>query len=199
VSEPAWHLAGRPAAETWTLVAAELSAAVRSGRHPFHLFTIATLGSDGSPRARTVVLRGFDAAAREIRFHTDARSPKAAELARDGRAALHWYDPAGRLQIRITALATLHHEDAVARQAWEAAASMSRGCYTSPAAPGTPLPAVPAAPPPAGHDDARGLANFAVVCCRFDTVELLALHASGHERLRLDLDGPKPLATILAP
>ncbi|MDA0254323.1 MAG: pyridoxamine 5'-phosphate oxidase family protein [Planctomycetota bacterium] len=194
-----WHLAGRSAAETWALVATELSAAVRSGRHPFHVFTIATLGLDGSPRSRTVVLRGFDGAAREIHFHTDARSPKAAELARDGRVALHWYDPTGRLQIRITALATLHHEDSIARQAWEAAAPMSRGCYTSPAAPGTPLPEVPPAPPPAGPDSTRGRACFAVVCCRFDAVELLALHATGHERLRLDLGGDVPTATILAP
>ena len=194
-----WQLAGRSAAEVWHLVAAELSAAVRSGRHPFHLVTLATLGPNGSPQARTVVLRGFDEAAREIRFHTDARSPKAAELTRDGRTALHWYDPAGRLQIRIAAVATLHHEDSIARQAWEAAAPMSRGCYTSPTAPGTPLPEVPPALPPAGPDDARGLANFAVVCCRFATVELLALHAAGHQRLRLDLGGPEPLATILAP
>jgi len=199
VTAAGWQLAGRSAAEVWQLVAAELMAAVRSGRHPFHLVTLATLGPDGSPRARTVVLRGFDGAAREIRFHTDARSPKAAELARDGRVALHWYDPAGRLQIRITAVATLYHNDAVTRQAWEAAAPMSRGCYTSPAAPGTPLPEVPPAPPPVGPSDPLGLANFAVVCCRFDTVELLALHAAGHQRLRLDLGGPEPLATILAP
>jgi pyridoxamine 5'-phosphate oxidase len=48
--------------------------------------TLATLGLDGFPAARTVLLSSVSPSG--FRFHTDARSAKAAELAADSRAAL---------------------------------------------------------------------------------------------------------------
>jgi pyridoxamine 5'-phosphate oxidase len=199
MSERVWRLASLSATETWGRLAADLAAAARSARHPLHLLTVATIGADGSPAARTVVLRGFDAERRELRFHTDIRSPKAGDLARDDRVALHWYEPQARLQIRIVAQAAVHHLDPTARDAWRASPLMSRACYGSAAAPGTPLPEFPAPPEPLSGDDSPGLANFAVVRCRFAAVELLALHASGHERVLIHLDGPIATSTILAP
>ncbi len=199
MSDHAWQLATLSAAEIWRRLAAELTAAAASARHPLHLLTMATLDNDGFPAARTVVLRGFDPERREVWFHTDRRSPKAAHLTRDGRVALHWYDPLARLQIRIAARATLHHLDATARDAWLVSQPMSRACYASAAAPGTPLPEFPASPQPPAPDDDAALANFAVVRCRFTAVELLALHASGHERIRLEPGGPIVTGTILAP
>ncbi len=191
-------LAG-PAATIWQAIAADLMAAVASARHPFHLVTVATVDEAGAPQVRTVVLRAFDVARREVRFHTDARSPKAAQIQRKGRVALHWYDAARRLQIRIAATATIHQGDALARAAWEASPPRSRACYHAAAAPGTPVAAVPAACPPPDPADDRGLDAFAIVCCRFDAVELLLLRAAGHERIRLQLAGPGPISEILAP
>ena len=70
-------------------------------------------------------------------------------------------------------------------RAWAASAAMSRACYAADHGPGTPREAFPAAPvAPAGDDDS-GLRQFAVVACRFDVVELLCLHAAGHQRVRL--------------
>jgi pyridoxamine 5'-phosphate oxidase len=193
-----WQLAGLPAEEAWRRLSAELAAAVASGRHPLHLLTVATVGDDGSPESRTVVLRGFDAVGRALWFHTDIRSPKAGQIARDCRLALHWYDPQARLQIRIAARAAVHHLDPIARAAWLASQPMSRACYGSAAAPGTPLPEF--TPPRESLEaDAAGLANFAVIRCRFAAVELLALHATGHERILLQVDGDCPTRTILAP
>lgn len=192
-------LAVESAAAIWQTVAAELAAAAASSRHPLHLLTVATVDAAGAPHARTVVLRGFDALQREVRFHTDIRSLKAEQIGVDGRVALHWYDSAHRLQIRIAATATIHHGDAVAQAAWKASQPMSRACYTTGESPGTLLETVPPAPPPPAADDDRGLTAFAVICCRFETVELLSLHASGHERIRLRLTGTGPTREILAP
>ncbi|CAA9291879.1 MAG: hypothetical protein AVDCRST_MAG48-586 [uncultured Friedmanniella sp.] len=50
------------------------------------LMTLATLGLDGCPAARTVLLSSVSDAG--FRFHTDARSAKAAELAAHDRVAL---------------------------------------------------------------------------------------------------------------
>lgn len=193
------RLAAESAPAIWQTVAAELATAAASGRHPFHLLTVATVDASGGPHARTVVLRGFDAPRREVRFHTDVRSPKVEQIGADGRVALHWYDPARRLQIRIAATATIHHGDAIAEAAWQASQPMSRACYTTSEPPGTPLEAVLPAPPPPAADDTSGLTAFAVISCRFESVELLSLHASGHERIRLRLMGAEPTREILAP
>jgi pyridoxamine 5'-phosphate oxidase len=193
------RLAAESAAGIWQAMAADLAAAVASARHPLHLLTVATVDAAGGPHARTVVLRGFDAACREVRFHTDIRSPKVEQIGADRRVALHWYDATRRLQIRIAAWATAHHGDAIAAAAWHASQPMSRACYTTSEPPGTSLEAFLPAPPPPAADDDRGLASFAVVCCRFDTIELLVLHASGHERIRLRLTGTEPVREILAP
>lgn len=50
------------------------------------LMTLATLGLDGCPSARTVLLSSVSAVG--FRFHTDARSAKAAELSADPRVSL---------------------------------------------------------------------------------------------------------------
>lgn len=193
------HLAGESAVAIWKAVAADLAAAAGSARHPLHLLTVATVDAAGAPCTRTVVLRGFDAARREVRFHTDIRSPKADQIAADGRVALHWYDPTRRLQIRIAAQAVIHHHDAVALAAWRASPPMSRACYTTAASPGARLDAFPPAPSPPVATDDSGLGAFAVVCCAFDAVELLVLHAAGHERVRLRLSARDPVTEILAP
>lgn len=193
------RLSDMSAAAIWGTVAADLAAAASSARHPLHLVTVATVDATGAPHARTVVVRGFDADLREVRFHTDIRSPKVEQVSADDRVALHWYDSSRRLQLRIPARGTLHHGDAIARAAWDASPPMSRACYTTRDAPGARIEAFPCAPlPPAATDDG-GFASFAVVCCRFDAVELLALHASGHERVRLRFSDAEPRLEILSP
>lgn len=193
------NLASMSPSVAWAWLAGHLTAATASARHPLHLATLATIDADGCPQARTVVLRHVDPARGEIRFHTDVRSPKVAAIRRDPRVALHWYDPAMRVQVRITAVAAIHHGDAVAADAWSRSAAMSRACYAAEPGPGTPLAAFPAAPvAPADGDDA-GLRAFAVVACRFDAVELLCLHAVGHQRVRINVARTPVTWDVLAP
>ena len=192
-------LAALDAAGAWAWVAGELAVAAGSARHPFHLLTLATVTADGQPDIRTVVLRHVDPAARLIRFHTDIRSPKVQALRAEPRVALHWYDPALRVQLRAAARATIHHDDALAAAAWAAAAPMSRACYTTATAPGTAVDAFPEGPaaPHAGDDTGRD--RFAVVSCHFNALDLLALHAAGHQRVRLLLDRDPVAWSVLAP
>ncbi|MFM7245197.1 MAG: pyridoxamine 5'-phosphate oxidase family protein [Planctomycetaceae bacterium] len=192
-------LAAMSPAAAWAWLAGELTAATASARHPLHLATLATIGADGAPQARTVVLRYLDTARGEIRFHTDIRSPKVAAMRHDPRVALHWYDPAMRVQVRIPAVATIHHGDAVAVDALSRSAAMSRACYAAAHGPGTTLAEFPSSPTaPAEGDDAPLLA-FAVVACRFDAVELLCLHAVGHQRVRLHVAQTPVTWDVLAP
>jgi hypothetical protein len=170
--------------EAWLL----LTAGVTDRRSGFHTLTVATIGLAGQPRARTAVLRGCDPARATLRFHTDARAAKTTELARDPRIALHGYDRARKVQIRIEGTARIHADDAVADAAWAGSRDFSRVCYGIAPAPGTPIDA------PAGYampqDDASiaaGRADFRAVVIAATTLEWLYLAHAGHRRALFDL------------
>ncbi len=61
--------------------------------------TVATVGPDGTPSARIVLLRGFDE--RGFEFYTNYHSQKGEELAKNPRAALVLFWPTFQRQIRI--------------------------------------------------------------------------------------------------
>lgn len=192
-------LASMDAITTWEWLSGELTTAMASARHAMHLMTVATVDDHGHPDARTVVLRHADPVDRTIRFHSDVRCVKIAAIRRTPQVALHWYLPTIRVQVRIAATATVHHLDATATAAWDASRPMSRACYTPSIAPGDVTSYFPPAPLAPAIDDTTGLAHFAVVVCRFDAFELLALHASGHQRVRVHLDAVPVTWDVLAP
>ncbi|WP_372619708.1 pyridoxamine 5'-phosphate oxidase family protein [Falsiroseomonas sp.] len=172
-----------------------LARGVADRRSPFHTPTLATIGADGAPEARTLVLRGFEPASRQLRLHSDARSGKVAALARDPRCQLHLYDAAAKLQLRLSGRAALH-DDALADAAWRDSRQSSRMCYAVEPGPGTPV----AAPPPAPRDAEAGRGWFRVILLRFDRLEWLELAAAGHRRARFDWPAEAPLAaTWLVP
>lgn len=162
-----------------------LARAVADRRAPMHTPTVSTLGLDGRPRARVVVLRGFDASARTLRFHTDVRSEKFHELSADPRIAMLFYDVALKVQIRIEGVASLHHGDAVADKAWQESQAMSRHCYATTPAPGSAIVEGHAFHVPVGReltDD--GKPHFVAVVIKFDRLEWLWLGSDGHRRAR---------------
>jgi hypothetical protein len=176
-----------------------LARGVADRRHPFHTPTLATLGLDGAPRARTLVLRGFDAPSRTLRLHSDARSDKVAELARDPRAALHLYDAGGKVQIRLEGTAQVHRDDALAEAAWAASRPFSRMCYAIEPAPGTPIAAPPPAPRPDPGDEAAGRVHFSAITLTFARMEWLWLAAEGHRRALFTWTPDGAEATWLVP
>lgn len=158
---------------------------VRDRRSAFHVPTLGSVGADGAPRLRSVVLRGFDARGRVLRVHTDRRSAKFAEIAADPRVSLHVYDAQAAVQVRISGRAALHAGDAVAAAAWAASPANCRMVYAIAPAPGTAVDR----PPDAARDTAAGEADFSVLEIGFDRVEWLWLQAGGHRRAVFDWDG----------
>lgn len=173
-----------------------LARAVEDRRSALHVPTLASIGRDGAPSLRSVILRGFEAPSRTLAIHTDRRSAKAAEIAAEPRVMLHGHDPALRMQLRVAGVATLHLDDAVADAAWAASRETSRMTYATAHPPGTALPA----PAPAPHDGAAGRGNFAALLLRIDSLDWLLLDPAGHRRARFawGQDGA-PAATWLAP
>jgi len=147
-------------------------------RSAFRTPTIATVGPDGAPRLRTMVLRRFEPATRRLTLHTDRRAAKLIDIAHQPCVAVHVYDARAALQVRLSARARIHAGDAVAREAWAAGAPSSHFGYAITPAPGTEI----AAPPPAAIGGGAGFGNLALVTLTFDTLEWLWLYHGGHRR-----------------
>ncbi|MBR0653743.1 pyridoxamine 5'-phosphate oxidase family protein [Plastoroseomonas arctica] len=160
-----------------------LARGVADRRSPIHTPSLASIGPDGAPRIRTLVLRGFDAPTRTLRVHSDRRSGKAMEIAADPRVAVHAYDAGAQVQLRLGGTATLHAEDAIADAAWATSTDNARLVYTTALPPGA---AIPTPTLPSALSDGRE--HFAVLVLRFDALEWLWLCADGHRRARFGWD-----------
>ncbi len=76
-----------------------LTAAVDAGVREPHAMTVSTLGTDGTPSARVLLLKNVDAHGWQFAVHTD--SPKGRDVLGHPAAALTFYWPALARQIRV--------------------------------------------------------------------------------------------------
>lgn len=168
-------------AKAWAL----LSQGVTDRRSPMHTPTFATLGLNGRPRQRTVVLRGVFVAGRQFRFHTDQRSDKIEELRRDPRFSLHAYDADAKVQLRLEGEAILHIGDVEAREAWIGSRRFSQICYGVNPGPGTPIETGGAyALPVSDADVEQGFSAFCAVIGQVRSLEWLYLAHDANRRAR---------------
>lgn len=173
-------------AEAWRL----LEEGVTDRHSPCHTPSLGTLDAEGLPTVRTVVLRAVEQEARLLRFHTDLRSHKVAEIAVQPTVALHAYHAGRKIQLRLIGQARAHHDDEVARDAWQASQSFSRLCYGVEPGPGAAIEA------PwdwrQGEDgsvEAESFQNFGAVLVKVESLEWLYLAARGHRRALYDWRG----------
>jgi pyridoxamine 5'-phosphate oxidase len=181
--------------EAWAL----LARGVADRRSAVHTPTLATLGLDGRPRARTVVLRGCEPGERRLRFHCDVRSDKFVELGAEPRLALHAYEPGRKLQLRVEGEATLHRADAVADAAWAGSRPMARVCYGSDPGPGAVIPEGGAYRLPDEAATEPGRSFFAAVLVTVARLEMLSLALRGHRRARFTWEGGRWVGEWLVP
>ena len=160
----------------------------RSSREPMHYMSVASYGESGIS-LRTVVLRAADPHGKTLRFHTDTRSGKFRELQADPRVSVLCYDNPQKMQIRMTGIATLHTDDALAEECWQKTALHSRRCYLAEAAPSSPSDVPTTGLPehlrfqnPEPEESEMGRKHFAVVMIRMHSLDWLYLHAHGHRR-----------------
>lgn len=184
----------------------KLSAAVHNPAAPMRLPVVATSGQQGTPSARTVVLRSVDELKHELVFYTDRRSVKYLEIEAQPRLSFVFYDPADQTQIRMVANAELHTEDDVADGAWAACPLSSRRAYLSQRGPGTTVPDPVSGLPgdldtrlPTKAETEVGRAHFAVVVCTVLSVDWLDLNQSGHRRAVYQRSGDRYLGRWVIP
>ena len=168
------------AAEVW----AQWTRGVADRRSPFRTPTVATVGPDGLPGARTVVLREARLPARQLVLYSDRRAGKVAALAARPVLAWHFWNPRHQLQIRAIGSATLHTDDATADAAFARLSPHQQRSYAASPAPGAILPSPgDGLPPEARVADAR--ARFCVVVSTISQIDVLVLSRAGHRRALL--------------
>jgi len=160
----------------WSL----LARGAKDRQAPAHTPVLATNGR-GTPRLRTVVLRGCDGEARRLRFHTDRRSAKVAEIEADPAGALLVYDPAQKIQLRLDCRFSIHIDDDLAGEAWAATRDFSRVCYQVMKGPGE-VVSDPRTIPFSAEESRDGADHFAVISALITRIEWLYLAAQGHRR-----------------
>jgi hypothetical protein len=168
----------QPSPAAWlTTVFRRLAQASMSPEDPFRTPVLATVGVDGMPAARHVVLREVQAADARLTAWTDARSAKCADIAATGRAAWLFWDPLQRLQVRLSGRAEVIERGSRCEATWEAISTTRRREYLAIVAPGAIL---------AAEDPDRAAAPaFAILDSWVDAADLLQLDRRGHRRARL--------------
>lgn len=164
--------------------------AAEDSRSPFRILTFGTVQGD-QPHLRSVVLRSAARGDRRLSFHSDRRAGKVEDIRAHDRIAWHGWDPDTSEQIRLRGTATVHTDDAVADEMWDAQEPSALALYPRPPAPGTPLggpddglQASVKEEPITREDVAEGRQYFAVIRTVVDEINWLHLHPEGHYRAR---------------
>lgn len=159
----------------------ELQAGSISG-NPFNFLQLATVSARGRPEVRTIVLRQADRAEPALYFVTDVRSPKIEDISGERKVALVGYDPASRVQIRVTGTAaTVSDRDQLVLQ-WNRLSEKTRNSFNAPIAPGARLRSDGGTPPDVEQDEMSAFKRFCLVRIELATLERLDISQIEHVR-----------------
>jgi pyridoxine/pyridoxamine 5'-phosphate oxidase len=150
---------------------------------------VGTIGENKGTSLRVVVNRKVDEVQKTIFFHTDNRSRKYADLLKDNRISLLFYDARQRVQIVVKAYATFNTNNALANDRWKATSAQARLGYMTNESPNTKSDS-----PTLGYNESFSLIkptnnesdvfqkNFSVVACAVYELEFLYLDFSGNRK-----------------
>lgn len=154
----------------------ELQRATHDRHHEWRTPVLATVGADGWPGARTVVLRQADARLASLVFYTDSRSPKVAELVAAPHASFVFWSKRLSWQLRVQAHMVVQTSGPQVSEVWERMRqSPAAGDYLAANAPGALLPDASERQAP---EDLQH--HLAIVTAQVQAIDWLELARTGH-------------------
>lgn len=162
---------------------AQLEMAPSDRGHAWRTPVLATVGGTVGADARVVVLREVDPINAELIFFTDARSPKAAQMAAHPAGSLVMWSPVLSWQLRLVVRLQIETSGLAVSSRW-AKLQMTPAAqdYLAPRAPGAVLTGAP---------ERETRAHFAVVTAQVRAMDWLALDPAGHRRAVFDANGAR--------
>ena len=142
-----------------------------------HTPALCTIGIDGHPNVRSMVLRAANRGDRTLVFHTDNRSSKIREILSSSRASVLFYDAKEKIQLRLKCELSIYLNDKQTKERWNDMQEMSRICYQTEFSPGEVIDF-----PQTQNRLADGFSNFAVLEARIYCLEWLYLSSKGNRR-----------------
>lgn len=151
----------------------------------FRYPVLATVGCNGSPNGRVLVLRSADPVIWQATLHTDSRAEKVAELALNDTAMLVFYDHEAGVQLRLKGKVSLVTDQSERETIWAALPASNRPNYRSSLPTGTEI----GTPDDSIDlpDHSSGFENFSVLGFTAETADILQLSRTGNRRYRLDI------------
>ena len=169
-----------------------LSRGVKDRKHDFHTPVFSNINYQNSIESRVVVLRDFDAENMILNFHTDFRSPKVEDLAKNENSLFVFYDYKLKVQLRIKTISIINNQNLLTEEKWDKTKLFSRKCYLTKKAPSTstniPEDGIDISlqgKEPSREESEKGYKNFTVVQNKIKEIDWLYLESSGHRRLKI--------------
>lgn len=168
-----------------------LQRATQDRNHEWRTPVLATVDVQGSPQARTVVLRHADSKLGVLQIYTDSRSPKVAELRATPAAFVVFWSKRLSWQLRVQALASVQQDGPDVDAVWgRVSQSAAAGDYLSVRAPGDIL----LSEGPQTRSDAaseveqKQAHQLAIITLQVQTMDWLELARTGHRRAVISAD-----------
>jgi pyridoxamine 5'-phosphate oxidase len=160
----------------------ELARAAGDKQHGWRMPVLATVAGDAAD-ARTVVLREVDRATQTLLLYTDARSPKAAQIAAHPLGTLVMWSPALGWQLRARVRLAIETEGLRVTSRWaQLKLTPAAHDYLSPLPPGAPLGATT-------EPQRTSREPFALIVAEVQSLDWLSLAREGHRRACFDAAG----------
>jgi len=150
-------------------------------RSPFHAPVVATIGLDGTPQQRTLILRKVDVASRTLRFFTDTRSAKIAEWRQNPRVSVLTYSASDKIQLRLSGSVRCETDSALADNCWANLRETARAGYAQNDAPGVAI-STPDADSPVSALINVARDNFCLIHVDVDSLDWVFLSSHGNRR-----------------
>ena len=168
----------------------ELLSEGATDRHsPLHTPAVATITAAGTPSQRIMVLRAAVPDSRRLRFNTDSRASKVADIGLGSAVSVLGYHPDAKVQLRLAGTAVVQSAGSEADAAWAQASLYGQRCYLVGPAPGQAVDAPTSGLDPAlegvkptPEQVAPARAHFAILLVEVQTIEWLYLAHDGHRR-----------------
>jgi pyridoxamine 5'-phosphate oxidase len=165
----------------------ELTRCTVDRHHEWRTPVLATIGLDGTPQARAVVLRQASEATQSLIIFTDRRTPKVAELAAQPAGMLTFWSKRLGWQCRIALKVKVLVDGPEVDAAWE---RMSRSAaakdYLAAKAPGSPIISDGSSEETNASLTAH---HLALLSGQISSIDWLELGQSAHRRIRFMSDG----------
>lgn len=176
----------------------QLIIGVNDRKHGFHTPVFSNIKKNKQIGSRIVVLRKFDPIKMKIIFHTDYRSKKIDEINLNPETNFLFYEKKIKIQLRITTVSKIHHNEKISKNIWEESKLSSRKCYLTNYPPSSltetstdGLPKHLVGIDPSEEESKKGYNNFSVIDNQIKTIDWLYLSSNGHRRLLITISNIK--------